>query len=535
LTNKDKILQLCDEALSLININVYDAASIINEAIDLSNISDEYSYYKCRIVEATIIKKLGQVKEAREQLLNIHYKVKKNPKLLDVEILCLSQLSVTEHFLGNPDIALNFISIIRSIADHDLHKRSLAHTFLVEGAINISKQDYIAAFESFRQSEVLYLQLDEPDQIANCYVWLSSVAGKMFDTEQAIDYLIKAHNKYKNYDDKSGLGNIYCNLSTLLIDIKSNKALRYLEKALKIFKKLNNKAKIADVLSNLGMYYDKIGEYEKAIDYYNKSLEERGSTNELHKSYTLGNISRSYINLSMWTHALDTAQKSINIQQDLINKKEVYLNEHYNLLLCYYYLGDCKNYDKIRHLIEENLSKYSYKVQSDFYLFLSQVAQKESRYKEALEYHKIYTENVISNHNMVNDIKSKFFRSKIEINRKINKLHEEIRENNELRELNDQLRQAQNSIINLEKKNTILAMGVTVNHEIRQPLTIISGNLELLLLDKESYPNSVQEKLSKISENLDRIDSILATYISKTEFHESQYSNNTKMISFTEK
>ena len=41
------------------------------------------------------------------------------------------------------------------------------------------------------------------------------------------------------------------------------------------------------------------------------------------------------------------------------------------------------------------------------------------------------------------------------------------------------LRKAQKEIVQLEQKNAIMAMGITVCHELNQPLTAVNGYFEL--------------------------------------------------------
>jgi PAS domain S-box-containing protein len=80
----------------------------------------------------------------------------------------------------------------------------------------------------------------------------------------------------------------------------------------------------------------------------------------------------------------------------------------------------------------------------------------------------------------------------------------------------NQLKESQNKIIELEQKNAVLAMTVTANHEINQPLTVLKGNLEILQerLDDQGHENlfvrmaqaieKIEGTLSKLR-NLDRV------------------------------
>ena len=52
-----------------------------------------------------------------------------------------------------------------------------------------------------------------------------------------------------------------------------NKAVKYLEEALTIFKKLGQEDKVATCLSHFGGIYKSLGRYDSALEYYEKALE----------------------------------------------------------------------------------------------------------------------------------------------------------------------------------------------------------------------------------------------------------------------
>ena len=73
------------------------------------------------------------------------------------------------------------------------------------------------------------------------------------------------------------------------------------------------------------------------------------------------------------------------------------------------------------------------------------------------------------------------------------------------------LRQSQEKILKLEQMNTILAMAGTANHDINQPLTVISGNLYLLedSLKNQKLTNSQKKNIQDIKKSISRIKGIL--------------------------
>lgn len=78
----------------------------------------------------------------------------------------------------------------------------------------------------------------------------------------------------------------------------------------------------------------------------------------------------------------------------------------------------------------------------------------------------------------------------------------------------EKLKKAQGTIIKLEKIHSVIATTVTVNHEIRQPLTTLKGYFEILQtkLEKDNLNDSQIKTMKKIGESIDLIEAILEKY-----------------------
>ncbi len=98
------------------------------------------------------------------------------------------------------------------------------------------------------------------------------------------------------------------------------------------------------------------------------------------------------------------------------------------------------------------------------------------------------------------------------------------------------LKRAQQEIICLEQKNAALAMAVTANHEINQPLTILQGNFEMLqkTIQQDGASEKQERFISKIQVSIDRIQGILKKFIGASAIHFDQYLGNQKQVVFNE-
>ncbi len=109
-----------------------------------------------------------------------------------------------------------------------------------------------------------------------------------------------------------------------------------------------------------------------------------------------------------------------------------------------------------------------------------------------------------------------------------------ILQNKALVQLNKKLKDAQNAIVELERKNTALAMGITTNHEMNQPLMVISANLEML---QESVAlHGLTEKENQIFGNIkaafSQITNILKKYREAVDVSYEEYLDNEFMLVF---
>ena len=70
------------------------------------------------------------------------------------------------------------------------------------------------------------------------------------------------------------------------------------------------------------------------------------------------------------------------------------------------------------------------------------------------------------------------------------------------------MRKAQAKLIELEKKQTAADMAATLNHEINNPLAIIAGNAQFLLMTMKNSNPSIMKRLKAIDKEASAIAQI---------------------------
>lgn len=99
----------------------------------------------------------------------------------------------------------------------------------------------------------------------------------------------------------------------------------------------------------------------------------------------------------------------------------------------------------------------------------------------------------------------------------------------------DKLENTQEELIKIEQKNTALAMAVTANHEINQPLMIIKGNRDILaqkISNADENHQYMMKYLNGIDLAVERIEQILLKFRNIENLTFKDYSEGTDMLDF---
>lgn len=110
-----------------------------------------------------------------------------------------------------------------------------------------------------------------------------------------------------------------------------------------------------------------------------------------------------------------------------------------------------------------------------------------------------------------------------------------IQQNKELSESTQDLANAlmnlkihQEKEIEMEKLKSVLAMAVTTNHELKQPLAVIQGNIELLILKHPELKDN--KNINRIFESLQDITTKIAVNTNIDQVLYKEYANGEEMV-----
>lgn len=375
--------------------------------------------------------------------------------------------------------------------------------------------DYKKAYTHLHEA---YINIDKIDNtrikgtICSWFGILHNEIGlyeKSFDLMlKSDDYFLESKYYYGYASNQNTIGLVYYNLAD------SEKAIACFLQAEKYGRELKVAQLTADALSNLAMTYNRLANYSKAIAYAKESIEIRkecGPIDKLHSTYSV--LVGIYIHSMDYPATEEALSTLYEITLQIDNSRSYYLYYHNYADYCVTSnnLEDAYDYICKSISIAEDIDNPAYR--HDSYILMKSYYSAMGDYQKALKYSEkassIFTEiSGFTTKQKINNLNYQFEIMLLKNNYE-NKIHQ-------------------------EKTNAALAMAVTANHQLNQPLMIIQGNLEMFVntFDEQQLNESQKRYLAKINDGLDRIKDILERFRTNTEITFTDYANDNEMVEF---
>ncbi len=270
------------------------------------------------------------------------------------------------------------------------NKKEEAKAYNNLGLIYVNKSKFDKAINYFKLSLSINKELNETNRIIETLSYIGELYYYRNDYKTAQDYFQKAliiFNSNSNSDSLL-LASLYDNLGSLNKEwAEYDKALEYYEKSILINKAKNNKLGTAYCYNSIGKVYYSLGSYSKSLDYYQKSL---NLCEELKQDFLIAvlynNIGQIYYQLKNYEKSLEFYEKSIKIKEKFHNKRGIAISLR-NIGNIYYYL---KEYDKALIYYQEALSientLKNKKGIADNYNNIGLIYIEKKHYNEAIDY-----------------------------------------------------------------------------------------------------------------------------------------------------
>lgn len=217
---------------------------------------------------------------------------------------------------------------------------SLAKVYRYKAAYFKGLAVHDSAFYFYLKSEKFYKKINDKKGLSTVLVNKSIVQFYANDYSGADRSLTQAYSVLRNLDDKPKLYEVFSMMGIISNELKDyDKAVEYYNKALKIITENNletSEHEIATCLNNIGYAYQNLEKYDEAIRYYNKALNEKKILAEAPYLYSvlIDNLAYSKFKLKDHKNLPDLFYKSLKVRDSieaptLIVLSKIHLSEYY--------------------------------------------------------------------------------------------------------------------------------------------------------------------------------------------------------------
>ncbi|MGD1841565.1 MAG: tetratricopeptide repeat protein [Thermonemataceae bacterium] len=258
-----------------------------------------------------------------------------------VDVLCLLANEL-QHI--NPDLAHAYLDEAEEIATEHGYTGGQGRILHERGRLFRNKGDYPVASEYFFNALELYEKVPIPVQIGHAYNDIAIVYAMQQQDSTAIRYFQKAKKIFIKINDLNGQAQIYNNLASMYANWKQyEKAMRYYKKSLQMKRSGKDSVGIGNSLSNIASILGEMNKREEQLTYIlaSKKIFDDLSSHE-GRVAARNHLAQYYASQGDYQQALTIALDGYQIalehqlgRQKQEAAKEVYLN----------YL-DLKNYEK---------------------------------------------------------------------------------------------------------------------------------------------------------------------------------------------
>ncbi len=371
--------------------------------------------------------------------------------------------SLIEHMEQNPMEAISFLHKAMAIFE-DLKEDSwLTRVYIMMGVLHSNDENPLEAIRYYNLANDYYKRTGNIDYQIRMAINIGMIHHKLDQLDSAIQYYVHAESLIETED---GLATAFLNvnLGNALIDTKKfDEAIQRLKKSNAIFTSMDDKYGIGITNYHLGEAYLDSKQYQRAVDIFEEVLEyiDNYGMNSI-RNTTYKDLALAYANIQQHEDAFIYAQKAITLT-DSLNK--VQTQKQLGILQKKYELSrtEAEN-EKLRHEAE--------------------IREADIQRQREL--------TILAVIGLV--FLAGFAGFVVWAQRKTQRLNSTVQKQaDKLKAIND-------------AKSQLFA---NISHDFRTPLTLISGQIQLLLDDyKDLLPKDAISRMHKVSWNNNRLISL---------------------------
>ena len=307
-------------SIHALNGNFDVALEMIEEAFQISKNSNNIK----GMASSTNKKGLIYDLKGDSQTAIKHYKnsleIVQKRGFLDLETYCLNQIGVILAKEKKLDDAINLFMKALDIAQKIENKYARASLNENLGKVFHNKEDYLTAYFYFDNAFIFFQKLNFKENQINCLKIMINITEKQGNFKKVLfnyNILIEIYCKSKKYAE---IGRIFIEKAKIFSKLgKLNFALVYFKKALKFNEDINIGIE-ADIYNNLGYITLRLNKINKAIIYLEGAIKLYRKLNDFSKlEYCLNALGGIYLRMRDFSKAFANINESLDINTQINN------------------------------------------------------------------------------------------------------------------------------------------------------------------------------------------------------------------------
>ena len=242
----------------------------------------------------------------------------------DDTLKVLNLISLSTAYL-NSDIneVFRYANKAKIVSENINFKKGIGLATKSVGQAYYKQGNFPEAILQFQNSLEIFKSIQFKTGIANMYNNIGAMYANLGDDSKAIDFYLQSQVVSEEINDQLRIGTIYNNIGSIYVNKEAtvNKALEYFFLALSIFKKIDYSDGVAIATLNIGNIYQNKKMYDSAIHYFQISFKIYDGTSDA--AFPLTHLGQIYAQKGNFEKAHQYHNQSIEIANRLNAKSEL--------------------------------------------------------------------------------------------------------------------------------------------------------------------------------------------------------------------
>ena len=275
---------------------------------------------------------IGRVLRSNDDFNNAfdRFKVALNLSKKNSDSLRLSdsyyQIGYTYKQQGDHELALSHLHKSKSISKDIRYFKRLSWSLTQIGQIYTEIGQYENALETYSELLALDESIGNKKWIAADFRFIGNVYNNIGNRIKALDFYYKSLRLSEETDNKNGISQVCNQIAGVHVALgQYEQAQRYYYRALRVIQERRNDPSHfpLHLLTNLGLTYSKLGESDKAMEYFRRCIDTNSTNIDIlrPKSYALSNMGKLFREQGELDSALIYFKESLKIREDLNFRK----------------------------------------------------------------------------------------------------------------------------------------------------------------------------------------------------------------------